>query len=93
MSVTIHIPTPLRGFAGGAGEIEVEAATVGEALQAMVGLYPALTRHLFTDSGALRSFVNVFVNEEDSRHLQGDTTPVKAGDTLLIIPSIAGGRE
>ncbi len=91
MSVKIQIPTPLRGFADGQGEIEVEAATVGEALQAMVGRFPALTRHLFTEAGVRRSFVNVFVNDEDARHLEGDATPVRAGDTVLIIPSIAGG--
>jgi adenylyltransferase/sulfurtransferase len=92
MSVTIQIPTPLRSFAQGHGEIEVEAATVGEALSGLVRRYPDLGRHLYTDGGALRSFVNVFVNDEDARHLQGEATPVRAGDTLLIVPSIAGGK-
>lgn len=93
MSVTVQIPTPLRAFAGGQGEVEVAATTVGEALKGLTSLYPALGRHLFNDQGVLRSFVNVFVNDEDMRHSQGDATPVKAGDTVLIIPSIAGGRR
>lgn len=91
MSVMIQIPTPLRTFADGRAEIEVDATTVGEALGGLVRRYPDLARHLYADSGALRSFVNVFVNDEDSRHLQGEQTPVKAGDTVLIVPSIAGG--
>ena len=92
MSVTVQIPTPLRPFAGGQGEVQVDGATVGEALSGLTTLYPALARHLYNDQGALRSFVNVFVNDEDARHIQGDATPVKAGDTVLIIPSIAGGQ-
>lgn len=91
MSVVIQIPTPLRGFAGGQGEVEVEGATVGEALSDLTRRHPELARHLYTDDGALRSFVNVFLNDEDSRHLEGLDTPVQAGDSLLIIPSIAGG--
>jgi adenylyltransferase/sulfurtransferase len=91
MSVTIQIPTPLRGFAQGNGEIQVEASTVGEALGGLVRRYPDLAPHLYAETGELRSFVNVFVNSEDSRHLQGDATPVAAGDTLIIVPSIAGG--
>lgn len=93
MSIVIHVPTPLRGFAGGEGEIEVEGSTVGEALADLTRRHPDLGRHLYADDGALRSFVNVFVNDEDVRHLQGVGTPVAARDTLLIIPSIAGGRR
>jgi adenylyltransferase/sulfurtransferase len=91
MGVTIHIPTPLRRFTGDQGEVQVEGGTVGEALGDLTRLHPALRRHLYTDDGALRSFVNLFLNDEDVRHLQKDATPIKVGDTLSIIPSIAGG--
>jgi sulfur-carrier protein len=91
MSVTIQIPTPLRRFTGEQGEVQVDGATVGEALSDLTQRHPALRRHLYTDDGTLRSFVNVFLNEEDVRHLQAQGTPVAPGDTLFIIPSIAGG--
>ena len=93
MSVTIQIPTPLRRFTGEQGEVQVEGATVGEALRDLVRRHPPLQRHLYTDDGKLRSFVNVFLNDEDVRHLEQEGTPVAEGDTLSIIPSIAGGRE
>ena len=91
MSVTINIPTPLRRFTGEQGEVEVEGATVGEALKSLTTRHPALQRHLYNDEGALRSFVNIFLNDEDVRHLGRDATPVGPGDVLSIIPSIAGG--
>lgn len=91
MSVTIHIPTPLRRFTSEQGEVEVEGGTVGDALKDLTRRFPALERHLYNEQGALRSFVNVFLNDEDVRHLGRDATAVKPGDTLSIIPSIAGG--
>jgi adenylyltransferase/sulfurtransferase len=91
MSVTIHIPTPLRRFTADHGEVQVDGGTVGEALRDLTRQFPALQRHLYTDDGALRSFVNIFLNDEDVRHLQKDGTALKSGDTLSIIPSIAGG--
>ena len=91
MGVKILIPTPLRRFTADTGEVEVEGATVGEALAALTQRFPALQRHLFTDEGALRSFVNLFLNDEDVRYLKQENTPVREGDTLSIIPSIAGG--
>jgi len=91
MSVTIHIPTPLRRFTADHGEVQVDGGTVGEALRDLTRQFPTLQRHLYTDDGALRSFVNVFLNDEDVRHLQKDNTSIKSGDTLSIIPSIAGG--
>ena len=91
MSVTIQIPTPLRRFTEEQGEVQVDGGTVGEALASLTGRFPTLRRHLYTDDGALRSFVNIFLNDEDVRHLGGQQTPVAAGDTLVIIPSIAGG--
>src|SRR5918996_4660482 len=91
MGVTIQIPTPLRRFTGEKAEVEVSGATVDEALSHLTAQFPALRRHLYTDDGALRSFVNIFLNEEDVRRLQSGGTPVAAGDTLFLIPSIAGG--
>lgn len=91
MSITIHIPTPLRRFTGENGEVQVEGQTVGEALEDLTRRYPSLERHLYNEQGALRSFVNIFLNDEDVRHLGKDGTAVKPGDNLSIIPSIAGG--
>src|SRR5712691_7176145 len=91
MSVTIAIPTALRQFAGGQSEVKVEAATAGEALNLLTASHADLRRHLFNDQNALRNFVNVYLNDEDIRHQNGSDTPVKDGDTILIVPSIAGG--
>jgi len=91
MPVTITIPTPLRQFAGGQSEIQVEARTAGEALNQLTSTHTELRRHLFNDQDTLRNFVNVYVNDEDIRHTDGPNTPVKEGDTILIVPSIAGG--
>jgi len=93
MSVIVEIPTPLRRFTGETGEVSVEGQTVGEALQGTVEAHPSLKRHLFTDDGRLRSFVNVFVNDQDIRHLDRDATRIQDGDHVSIIPSIAGGRS
>jgi MoaD family protein len=90
MSV-LRIPTPLRHLAEGASEIEVDAENVALALEELTKQYPELRKHLFTETDELRSYVNLFVNDEDIRYLQGVDTPVKAGDRLMIIPSIAGG--
>src|SRR5437870_3636849 len=92
MSVTITIPTPLRQFASGQSEIQVEAQTAGEALNQLTTTHSELRRHLFNDQNGLRNFVNVYVNDEDIRHVNGQDTPVKDGDTILIVPSIAGGN-
>jgi adenylyltransferase/sulfurtransferase len=91
MSVTITIPTPLRQFAAGQSEIQVEAQTAGEALNQLTTTHSELRRHLFNDQNGLRNFVNVYVNDEDIRHVNGQDTAVKDGDTILIVPSIAGG--
>ncbi|HVS21551.1 MAG TPA: molybdopterin-synthase adenylyltransferase MoeB, partial [Pyrinomonadaceae bacterium] len=90
MPVTIAIPTALRQFAGGQSEIQVDASTAGEALDQLTSTHTELRRHLFNEH-ALRNFVNVYVNDEDIRHKDGPATPVKDGDTILIVPSIAGG--
>jgi adenylyltransferase/sulfurtransferase len=91
MSITITIPTPLRQFAGGQSEVLVNANTAGDALNELTTAHVELRRHLFSDQDKLRNFVNVYVNDEDIRHLNGPQTPVKDGDTILIVPSIAGG--
>lgn len=88
---TLRIPTPLRPYAEGESEINVKGANVGEALNDLVSQFPALKKHLFTETDELRPFVNLFLGDEDVRHLQGVETPLKEGDKLMIIPSIAGG--
>jgi molybdopterin converting factor small subunit/catechol 2,3-dioxygenase-like lactoylglutathione lyase family enzyme len=88
---TIRIPTPLRQYTDGAAEIAVEGADVGAALNALAAQHPALRTNLFTDGGELRAFVNIFLNDEDVRHLQGLATALQSNDQLRIIPSIAGG--
>jgi len=91
MGVKVIIPTPLRAYAGKQESVEVHGATVGEALASLTMKFGDLKKHLFNDEGRLRSFVNVYVNDEDIRFLQKDQTGVKEGDTISIVPSIAGG--
>ena len=88
----IHIPTPLRQYAGKQAAVEVSGGSVADALSALVSQHPDLRRHLYTDDGKLRAFVNVYLNDEDVRYLQKEATAVKEGDTISIVPSIAGGR-
>ncbi|MHB1504675.1 MAG: ubiquitin-like small modifier protein 1 [Acidimicrobiales bacterium] len=91
MSVTVRIPTQLRPLAGGAGEVALDGTTVGEVLKALDGAHPGFADRLFDDDGALRRFVNVFLADEDVRFLQGLETPVSEGQTLSIVPAVAGG--
>src|SRR5690349_3385719 len=91
MANTIHIPTPLRPFTDKKESVEVSGATVGELLKDLTTKYDGLRKHLYADDGRLRNFVNVYLNDEDIRYLQKEATPVKAGDTLSIVPSVAGG--
>ena len=91
MPVRVIIPTPLRQYAGKKDAVEIEAKTVAEALAGLTSTYGDLRRHLFTDDGKLRSFVNVYLNDEDIRYLQKEATPVRENDVLSIVPSIAGG--
>ena len=95
MSITtrIFIPTPLRPYAGNVAAVEVHAATAGEALRELVRLHAGLERHLFDEHGALRRYVNVYRNDEDIRFLEREQTPLRANDSLSIIPSIAGGVD
>lgn len=88
----ILIPTPLRQYTDKKDSVEVNGSTVGELLKSLTSQYGDLRRHLFNDEGKLRSFVNVYVNDEDIRYLNKDATAVQDGDTVSIVPSIAGGR-
>jgi molybdopterin converting factor small subunit len=91
MTVVISLPTPLQRYAAGQPEVEVEGTNVGEALRALTESTPALAQHLFDKEGKVRSYVNVYLGDEDTRYLQGNDTPVADGDKLFIVPSIAGG--
>jgi sulfur-carrier protein len=91
MAVKVIIPTPLRAYAGKRDSAEFSAKTVGEALGRLTTEFGDLRKHLFTEEGKLRSFVNVYVNDEDIRYLAKENTPTKDGDTISIVPSIAGG--
>jgi adenylyltransferase/sulfurtransferase len=91
MPNTIHIPTPLRPFTDKQEAVQVNGATVGELLSDLTTRHSGLRKHLYTDEGRLRNFVNVYLNDEDIRYLQKEQTPVKPGDTLSIVPSVAGG--
>jgi molybdopterin converting factor small subunit len=93
MAVTVIIPTPLRVYAGKKQSTEVKAGSVGDALTQLTTEFAELKKHLFTEDGQLRSFVNVYVNDEDIRYLAKDQTMTKDGDTVSIVPSIAGGTR
>jgi molybdopterin synthase sulfur carrier subunit len=91
MSVTIRIPTTLRTLTGGSSQVEVEGATVGEVLKALDAAHPGFADRLFDEEGNLRRFVNVFVADDDVRYLDGVGTAVPDGETVSIIPAVAGG--
>jgi adenylyltransferase/sulfurtransferase len=91
MQVKIRLPAPLRYCAAGQEEVTVQAATVGGALAGAVAQHPALRRHLYAEDGRLRGYVNIYLNDQDVRHLAGEATAVGAGDQVTIVPSIAGG--
>jgi len=89
----VHIPTPLRQYADKLATVDVAGKTVGEGLCNLTTRYADLRRQLYSDEGKLRAFVNVYLNDDDIRYLQKEETPVKDGDVLSIVPSIAGGIE
>lgn len=91
MTATVRIPTTLRPMAGGKSEVEVEGATVGEVLEALDAAHPGFADRLLDDDGNLRKFVNVFVADDDVRFMDGLQTPVPDGETVAIIPAVAGG--
>src|SRR5262249_5798530 len=93
MATKILIPTPLRPYTDKKDAVDAEGKTVGELLADLTSRHAGLKPHLFNDQGRLRSFVNVYVNDEDIRYLQKEQTPVSPGDTISIIPSVAGGVD
>ncbi len=88
---TIRIPTPLRPYINGQSDLDIAGETVGQVLENLVHQYPALRTHIFNDNGELRPFVNLFLGEDNINDLQGISTPLREGDRILLIPSIAGG--
>src|ERR1700760_3634268 len=93
MATKILIPTPLRPFTDKKDAVEADGRTVGELLADLTAKHSGLKAHLYNQDGKLRSFVNVYVNDEDIRYLQKEQTPVAPGDTISIIPSVAGGVD
>jgi len=91
MSVSVRIPTPLRKLTGGADEVVIEGANVGEIIENLEMAHPGLKERLCDEAGEIRRFVNVYVNDEDVRFLQGRGTALKDGDEVSIVPAIAGG--
>lgn len=92
MAVNVRIPTPLQRLTGGKGDISASGATVKEVINHMESNYPGLREKLYSEDGELRRFINIYINEEDIRFLESDGSAVKDGDTISIIPAIAGGR-
>lgn len=91
MAITIRIPTQLRQLSGGESEVSVEGGTVAEALKALDAAHPGFAERLYDEAGGLRRFVNVFVAEEDIRFLDGVDTTLSDGQTISIVPAVAGG--
>ncbi|MFN8023980.1 MAG: ubiquitin-like small modifier protein 1 [Acidimicrobiales bacterium] len=91
MAVTVRIPTTMRPISGGNSTVSVEGATLGEVLANLEAAHPGFHERLFDDNGGLRKFVNVFVADDDVRYLDGLDTKVPAGETVSIIPAVAGG--
>jgi molybdopterin converting factor small subunit len=87
----LRIPSPLRAYADGQAELQVQGQDVAQAMESLIQKHPALRQHLFNGNGELRPFVNVFINNEDIRQIEGLKTPLKPEDRLMIVPSIAGG--
>ena len=91
MSVTVRIPAQLRTLTGGAGELPLSGSTVAEVLKDLDATHPGFADRLFDETGGLRRFVNIFLDDEDVRFLQGLDTPLTDGQTLSIVPAVAGG--
>ena len=91
MTATVRIPTQLRTLTGGAGEVKVDGSTVGEVLKALDAAHPGFGERIFDDNGKVRRFVNVFIADEDIRFLSGLDTAVAEGQTVSIVPAVAGG--
>jgi len=93
MAAKVYIPTPLRAYTGNQESVELEGATVREVLENLARQYSDLKKHLFSEEGKLRNFVNIYVNDEDIRYLQREETPISDSDSISIVPSIAGGSR
>lgn len=91
MAVEVRIPTVFRKFTDGASTAEVEAGTIEQAIQELSARYPGFREQVLTDSGELHRYVNVYVNDEDARYLDKLDTSVSDGDTISLLPSVAGG--
>lgn len=89
--VTVRVPTPLRRITNGQGEVQVQAGTIREAIERLEELYPGFKERLLDEQGEVRKFVNLYLNDEDIRFLNGLETKLKDGDVLSIVPAIAGG--
>ncbi len=92
MSITVNIPTPLRKLTNNQSEVEIAAATVGELVDGLEGAYGGIAEKLLDEDGEIRRYVNIFVNDEDIRFLDGKDTPLTDGDNVSIVPAIAGGH-
>ena len=92
MAVTVNIPTPLRKLTNNESEVSVEAGSVGDLVNALEAAYSGIAEKLLDEKGDIRRYVNVFVNDEDIRFLDGKGTVLQDGDTISIVPAIAGGR-
>ena len=92
MAVRVRIPTPLRAMTKGSADVQVTADTVGDLIEDLERQFPGMRERLVEESGEIRRFINIYVNQEDIRFLQGSKTAVKQGDEVSIVPAIAGGR-
>lgn len=93
MEIQVRVPVLLRSLTGGAGEVKGEGSTVGEVIENLNATFPGIKGRLYDEEGKLRRFINIYVNAEDIRFLDGPATAVKDGDEISIVPAIAGGRE
>jgi molybdopterin synthase sulfur carrier subunit len=91
MALTVRIPTPLRSLTKGTAEVQAAGETVADVLQDLEQQFPGIGERLLDETGELRRFVNIYVNDEDIRFLDGTKTPLKPGDHVSIVPAIAGG--
>lgn len=91
MAIKVRVPTPLRSYTGGASEVATSGSSLAEAIRTLDGQFPGIRERVCDETGELRRFVNVYVNGEDVRFLQGLTTPLKEGDEVSIVPAVAGG--
>lgn len=93
MAITVHVPTPLRKLTGNQSEVEIDAATVAELVENLETSFAGIKEKLVDEKGEIRRYVNIYVNDEDIRFLDGAETPLNSGDNLSIVPAIAGGNE